>query len=211
MVATVIDPRTERLSSIDAMFEQLQHIDGKAEIVDGRIVIMSPTGVWPMFVAGEIFASLRDYVRAHKRGWAFTDNCTFRVGLPHRATFTPDTGYYVGPVARMEPFEGAPVFAVEVRSIGDYGPRAERLLAEKRNDYFACGTQVVWDVDLLSNDVVKVYRASAPDQPVIHRPGDIAEAEPAVPGWTIAISSLLPEDWERPEADGPPGEPRHVE
>ncbi len=198
MVAAVIDPRTERLSSIDAMFEQLQHIDGKAEIVDGRIVIMSPTGVWPMFVAGEIFASLRDYVRAHRRGWAFTDNCTFRVGLPHRASFSPDTGYHVATSPGMGTFEGAPVFAVEVRSIGDYGPRAERLQSEKRADYFACGTQVVWDVNLLSNDVVKVYRASAPDQPVIYHPGDIAEAEPAVPGWTVPVSSLLPEDWSRP-------------
>lgn len=185
-------------SDIDYLFDQLLHVDGKAEIVDGRIVIMSPTGVWPMFVAGEIFASLRDYVRAHKRGWAFTDNCAFRVDLPHRSSFSPDTGYHIAMSPQMGAFEGAPVFAVEVRSIGDYGPRAERLQAEKRSDYFACGTQVVWDVDLLSNDVVKVYRASAPDRPVVYRPGDIAEAEPAVPGWTVAVSSLLPEDWERP-------------
>jgi Uma2 family endonuclease len=49
----------------------------------------------------------------------------------------------------MKFFEGAPVFAVEVRSEGDYGPAAERELAEKRADYFAAGTLAVWDVDLL--------------------------------------------------------------
>jgi Uma2 family endonuclease len=198
MVATVIDPQTERWSSIDAMFEQLQHIDGKAEIVDGRIVIMSPTGAWPTFVALEIAMSLRQYVRQVRVGHAVGDNCTFRVRLPHRDSFSPDAAYYTGASPKMGPYEGAPVFAVEVRSIGDYGPRAERLQSDKRADYFACGTQVVWDVDLLSNDFVKVYRASAPDQPVIYRPGDIADAEPAVPGWTVAVSSLLPEDWSRP-------------
>src|SRR6266702_3482467 len=74
--------------------------------------------------------------------------------------------------------EGAPVFAVEVRSENDYGLAAERAMAEKRADYFACGTQVVWDVDMLSEHVVKVYRASDPDHPTIYRHGEIAEAEP---------------------------------
>ncbi len=62
----------------------------------------------------------------------------------------------------MKFFQGAPVFAVEVRSEGDYGPRAEREMAAKRADYFAAGTLVVWDVDLLSENVVRVYRANDP-------------------------------------------------
>jgi hypothetical protein len=41
----------------------------------------------------------------------------------------------------MEFLEGAPVFAVEIRSKSDYGPAAERAMQEKRADYFACGTQ----------------------------------------------------------------------
>jgi hypothetical protein len=40
--------------------------------------------------------------------------------------------------------EGAPIFAVEVRSAYDYGPAAEREVATKRTDYFACGTLVVF-------------------------------------------------------------------
>jgi len=82
-------------------------------------------------------------------------------------------------------------FAVEVRSKYDYGPAAERTMQEKRDDYFACGTLVVWDVDLLSEDVVKVYRASDPNNPTIYRRGDIAEAEPAVPGWRMAVDDLF--------------------
>ena len=53
---------------------------------------------------------------------------------------------------------------------------------------------VVWDVDLLSENVVRVYRATDPETPTIYRRGEIAEAEPAVPGWTIAVDDLFPEE-----------------
>ena len=87
--------------------------------------------------------------------------------------------------------QGAPAFAVEVRSEGDYGRRAERAMARKRADYFAAGTRVVWDVDLLSPDVIKSYPASDPRNPIIYRRGDIANAEPAVPGWTFPVDELF--------------------
>lgn len=183
---------------IELLFERLLRIDGKAEIIDGKVVVMSPTGAWPSLVALEIALSLRAHVRRTRHGRAVGDNATFRVALPHRDSFSPDAAYYVGPPARMEPFHGAPVFAVEVRSYGDYGPRAERLLAEKREDYFACGTQVVWDVDLRSVDLIKSYVAANPDNPLVFRAGDIANAEPAVPGWSVNVSELMPEDWEPP-------------
>jgi Uma2 family endonuclease len=50
---------------------------------------------------------------------------------------------------------------------------------------------VVWDVDLLSGDVVRVYRASDPERATVYRRGEIAEAEPAVPGWTMAVDDLF--------------------
>jgi Uma2 family endonuclease len=81
--------------------------------------------------------------------------------------------------------------AVEVRSEGDYGPKAEREIAKKRAEYFAAGTQVVWDVDVLSDDVVTVYRSTSPTEPAIYRRGDAAEAEPAVPGWTFQVDYLF--------------------
>ncbi len=72
---------------------------------------------------------------------------------------------------------------MKVRSEGDYSPVAELAMADKRRDYFAAGTLVVWDADLLSEDaVVRVYRASDPESPAFYHRGEIAEAEPAVPG-----------------------------
>jgi Uma2 family endonuclease len=177
-------------TNLKATIEDLYRVPGKAEIVDGEIVRMAPTGAAPGYVASEIFASLREYSRKTKRGFAVNDNAAFRVHLPNRESFSPDAAYYVGKWTGMKFFEGAPVFAVEVRSEEDYGPQAETNMARKQADYFAAGTLVVWDVDLLSTDVVKVYRASEPE-PTIYQHGDIAEAGPAVPGWSIPVDDLF--------------------
>jgi Uma2 family endonuclease len=166
--------------------------NAKAEIVEGEIVLMSPTGVEPGYAGDEIFASLREYARRTKTGRAVGDNKGFRVNLPNRESFSPDAAFYTGPSRRgMKFYEGAPVFAVEVRSEGDYGPAAESAIARKRADYFAAGTLVVWDVDLLGDEVIRVYRASDPDNPTIYGRGQVAEAEPAVPGWTFPVDDLF--------------------
>ena len=109
------------------------------------------------------------------------------------AAFCPDAGFWVGAPPAMRFYEGSPVFAVEVRSEEDYGPIAERARAAKRSDYFAAGTLVVWDVDVLRSHVVHVYRASGPLTPTTYHRGDSAEAEPAVPGWSMQVSVLIPD------------------
>ncbi len=120
------------------------------------------------------------------------DNAAFRVSLPHRDSFSPDAAYHEGPNPGLRFFDEAPRFAVEVRSGGDYGPAAEQALADKRRDYFATGTLVVWDVDVLRERVVRVYRSGDPDGPTVYRSGDVAEAEPVLPGWTMLVDGLLP-------------------
>ena len=169
--------------------------DVKAEIVDGEIVTMSPTGAAPGYAAAEIFVSLREHSRRTKIGRAVPDNAAFKVDLPNRGSFSPDAAFHVGKWTGMKFFEGAPVFAVEVRSEGDYGSRADAAMARKRREYFAAGTLVVWDVDLLSEDVIKVYRSSEPNNPTIYRRGDIAEAEYAVPGWSMPVDDLFVEGY----------------
>lgn len=181
-----------------ATIEDLYKVEGKAELVDGEIVLMPPAGDDPNFAGGQIYVSLNAYARHTRRGRAFTDNVGFRVNLPHRETFSPDAAYHVGPRTRMRFRDGAPIFAVEVRSENDYGPAAERAMQAKRADYFACGTLVVWDVDLLSTDVIKVYRVNSPDSPTIYRRGEMAEAEPAVPGWRMPVDDLFEEEEDEP-------------
>lgn len=177
-------------TKIEATLENLSRVPGKAEIVNGEIIYMSPTGGLPAYAAREIVSSLRIHEQRTKSGYAVHDNTGFAVNLPHRKSLSPDAAFYTGKL-KMGFLSGAPVFAVEVRSENDYGRRAESAMAKKRADYFAAGTRVVWDVDLLSPDVVKKYDADALDNPTIFRRGDIADAEPAVPNWTMPVDDLF--------------------
>src|SRR5579885_213395 len=160
-------------------------------LISRELLMMSPTGDLPSSAAGEISASLRDYARRTKIGRTYTDNIGFIVSLPNRKSFSPDVAFYVGPRTGGRFLQGAPLFAVEVRSEGDCGTKAEQKIEAKRKDYFMAGTLVVWDVDVLKDEVVRVYRANNPDNPTVYHRGDVAEAEPAVPGWAMPVDDLF--------------------
>ena len=180
---------TKAEATIADLYNVPEH--GKAELVDGELILMSPTGDLPGSAAGEIFVSLRAHARRTGCGRAYGDNLGFIVNLPNRKSFSPDAALYVGPRSGGKFLDGAPVFAVAVRSENDYGPKAEPAMARKRRDYFAAGTQVVWDVDVLKDESIRVYRFADPDQPAVYHRGDIADAEPAVPGWSMAVDDLF--------------------
>ena len=119
-----------------ATLADLLEVDGKAELLRGEVVRFMPTGDEPTHAA-------------------------FACDLPHRKSFSPDAAYYIGPRSGMRFYPEPPDFAAEIRSEGDYGRSAEDALREKRSDYFAAGTQVVWDVDLLSESaIVRKFTAS---------------------------------------------------
>jgi Uma2 family endonuclease len=44
---------------------------------------------------------------------------------------------------------------------------------------------------VLREKLVRVYSPGDPDNPTIYRPGEIAEAEPALFGWTIAVDQIF--------------------
>jgi Uma2 family endonuclease len=62
--------------------------------------------------------------------------------------------------------------------------------AAKRADYFEAGTLVVWDVDPIADTILK-YRFDAPDRPEVFVRGQAADAEPAVPNWTITVDVIF--------------------
>jgi Uma2 family endonuclease len=176
-----------------ATLDDLYRTEGKAELIGGRIVEFMATGDKPSQVGGNIYVSLRDYSKTHP-GTAYPDNIGYAVPeLPSgRESFSPDASYYVGPppANRMRFVEGPPKFAAEVRSENDYGASAEAAMADKRADYFATGTLVVWDVDPEA-DVIHVYRSTNPANAVTYRGGQVADAEPALPGWRMPVDDVF--------------------
>ena len=177
-----------------ATIDDLYRARGKAELIGGRIVHLMATGRKPNRVAFRIARSLDDYAEATERGEAYTDNIGFVVPelSSGRQSFSPDASYFVGPFPanEMRFLNGPPTLAVEVRSENDYGAMAEAELAAKRADYFEAGTSVVWDVDPIG-EAISVYQADAAEEPIVFGSGQEAHAEPAVPGWRMAVDQVF--------------------
>ncbi len=109
-----------------------------------------------------------------------------------RQSFSPDASFFTGrlPENLIRFIQSPPTFAAEIRSENDYGPQAEIEIAAKRADYFEAGTPVVWDVDTIAK-CVHAYKISEPYLFKTFRPGEIANAEPAVPGWQIPVDKIF--------------------
>lgn len=181
------------LTAVDPLVEELMRTEGKAEIINGKVVKLMSTGRFPGRAALKIVASLFES-EENIEGVAAGDNIGFLCDLPNRRSFSPDAAFYNGPGEEddMGFFPEPPIFAVEVRSENDYGRRAEAAIRAKIVDYFAAGTLVVWDVDLRNEEVIAKFTAPDADNPQFFRRGDVVNAGDAVPGWTFAVNSLFP-------------------
>ncbi len=177
-----------------ATLDDLHRAGGKAELIAGKVVPLMPTGHRPGRIGGRISRAIDDYATSTGSGLAFPGNVGFAVPVlaSGRQSFSPDAAYYLGtaPADDMDFLPGPPALAVEVRSKGDYGPAAEAALAAKRADYFEAGTAVVWAVDP-RDEVVRVYRATAPEQPETFGAGASADAEPVMPGWRLDLGGVF--------------------
>lgn len=183
----------------EATVEDLARVEGKAELVDGKIRKMSPSGYEHGILAGLIYRSLWSWSERYATGHVLTDCVGFLCDLPGRKSFSPDVAYYDGmlPGNRKRFLPAPPAFAVEIRSESDYGPAAEDAMAAKRADYFAAGTKAVWDVDADGSEIVRLYLSSNPSEPIAFRKGEIAHAEPVLPGWRLPVDDIIKE-LERP-------------
>src|SRR5690242_299759 len=159
--------RMSSATQVAATLDDLYRVEGKAELINGRIVRFMPTGFLPGRVGGRIFRSLDDHAEAIGRGVALPDNVGFAVPVlaSGRESFSPDAAYLLGPLPSnpMRFVPGPPTFAAEVRSENDSGDAAEAEMEAKRADYFEAGTEVVWDVDPV-NEVIRKYRRDSPDR-----------------------------------------------
>ena len=157
------------------LVEELMRTEGKAEIVNGEIKKLPITGDFPATRVEKF--SLRSFFtpNALAKAAPFRTAPDFCANCPIAALFRPTPLFTPAKAEKWDFFPQPPIFAVEVRSENDYGRRAEREIAQKRADYFAAGTLVVWDVDLRDEEVIAKYSAQNPQNPEIFRRGEIGE------------------------------------
>jgi Uma2 family endonuclease len=176
-----------------ATIDDLYGVEGKAELIGGRIVRYKASGYLPSRVAFRIARKLEEYAEANG-DVAAPDGLGYAIPeiSSGRESFEPDASYYNRPLPanRQRFIDGPPTFAVEVRSENDYGQGADAEYVSKRRDYFEAGTRTVWDVDPIARTVTR-YSADSPTTPVVFKDGDKADAEPAVPGWSVDVAWLF--------------------
>ena len=186
----------ETTTSKKATLQDLALVSDKAELIGGKIVHFMATGYLPSRISLLIVLSLENHSRVIGQGVAYPDNMGFAVPelASGRESFSPDASYYDGPLPpdEMDFVSGPPTLAVEVRSKGDYGKAAEAAMQAKRADYFQAGTMVVWDVDPRDRSV-RAYRSDEPERAETFTLGQQADAEPAVPGWRMAVDEIFPD------------------
>src|SRR5881397_1460657 len=112
----MMQPTTQAPATIDDLYK----VDGKAELIGGRIVHYMASGFRPSRVALRIATRLDLYSTQAGSGVAFGDGIGFALDPPlsnGRQSFSPDAAYYTGPLPsnEMRFIEGTPTLAVEVR------------------------------------------------------------------------------------------------
>ncbi len=178
-----------------ATIADLMSIKDKAELINGYVVVYPPNGYWHARLASDIVMSLDRHVDILGVGETFTGLLAYALDMPlesGRQSFSPDASYYAFtlPKTLWGPVPGPPTFAVEIRTPDELNAAGDCEYADKRKDYFFAGTLVVWDVDPVAGLVTK-YAAADPLTPVVFAAGQAADAEPAVPGWALAIDALF--------------------
>lgn len=165
--------------------------DGKRfELVDGQLLERTMS-MWSSYVAGEVFARIRDHVRANQLGLSLPEGTTFQCfpDAPNQVR-KADASFIRGDRITLEEAatEGhvhiAPDLAVEVVSPNDVYYEVH----EKVQDYLDAGVLLVWVVDP-STRSVEVHRQDGAG--TILREKDSLDGESVLRGFRCLVADLF--------------------
>ncbi|MBW4571129.1 MAG: Uma2 family endonuclease [Tolypothrix carrinoi HA7290-LM1] len=163
---------------------QQQYPDYRMELIQGNIIVMSPSGYESDEVAAAMISQLDQWVRPRKIGRVAASSAGFR--LPNSDLRAPDASFVLAERLRRSPksfAQLAPDLTVEVKSPSD---KLEEVRA-KIQEFLAVGTRV----GILINPderIVEVYYSR--QEAVILRDQDVLTVPDLLPGWEVQISDL---------------------
>ena len=183
----VCDPMPGSATEADV----LRHVDGDdkklVELVHGTLV-EKPMGAEEGAIAAQVIYLIKSFVMPRRLGLVLAPDATLRVHL--RQVRLPDVSFTTA--ARLEGLprplppipDLAPDLAVEVLSASN----TRREMEQKRRDYFAGGTLLVWEIDPPAR-AVDVYVTV--DRPVRYHNGETLTGDPVLPGFTLAVADVF--------------------
>lgn len=162
------------------------------ELVQGDLLCVSPSAVWPGIVAGRVFGLLWSFLQGHARlGICGISETGFRLALDPDTVRSPDVWFvrteHIPPVGIPEEgfWPGAPDLAIEVLSPSDRFVDVMRKVQE----YLAAGAHLVWVIDPKGRSAA----AFAPERmPLLLGEDDVLEGGDLLPGFTLRLGDVLP-------------------
>src|SRR5579859_3253428 len=118
-----------------------EYEDRRLELIDGEIIVMSPSSAVPSIVGGVLLRYIGDFVEEHDLGYVSNSEGGFELSTGN--TLAPDVGFISKARLPKMPdrfFQLAPDLAVEVVSPTDSIKKTLRKAAK----YLAAGTKLVW-------------------------------------------------------------------
>jgi Uma2 family endonuclease len=170
-------------------YEQLREDDMyRSELSRGRLVREPRPGAVHSRVVVNLLVELQAYVKAHDLGSVETE-CGFRLSLDEPTVRGPDVAFIARERLPAELPRGfwpfAPDLAIEVASPSN----SLSELQTKVLEYFDAGSRMVWVIDPETRTAL-VYHS--PREITLLRDADSLEADPVIPGFHIALSTILP-------------------
>lgn len=161
---------------------------GPCELVDGRIVPMSPTGVAHGGYEGNIYAALREFVRAHNLGKVRVGEVGIYVQRNPDTVRGADVVFISNERYAQQPSPGflevAPDLVVEVLSPND---RWSKVM-QKLREYLAIGVRLVWVVDPNARSVF-AYRSLTDVREFTQN--DDLPGDDVLPGFAVKVAHLF--------------------
>lgn len=162
---------------------QAQHPDYQMELVDGEILVMSPSGLESDEVAAEIVAQLRNWVRPRRLGRVIASSGGFRLPNDSGDVRAPDAAFILAqklPRTTENYAELVPDLMFEVKSKSD----SMAKLRAKIHQFLELGTKVGILVDPRTR-TMEVYRLDC--DKIVLKDGDILQVSELLPGWELPV------------------------
>jgi Uma2 family endonuclease len=178
----------EKLYTADDLLQLSAAGDSKRyELIEGRLIEMSPAGEAHGGLANEIAFLITAFVKPKKLGRVVAAETGFQLGKNPDTVIAPDVAFTSK--ARLKPFTNkfstvAPDLMVEVESPGNSQDELHQMVV----DYFKAGTRLAWFFYPKSR-VVYVYRS--PNEVSIFGVDDTLDGGDVLPGFSAQVKDIF--------------------